>query len=260
MFHIDKDTMIEILNSGKRVDKRGFYEYRKIEIKDNVIPKAEGSAEVKLGNTHVIVGVKMDIGEPFPDTPDEGVLMTNAEFVPLASSDFEPGPPNPESIEVARVVDRAIRESEAIDTKTLCIEEGKKVWMVFVDIYVIDYDGNLIDASSIAALKALMNARFPKLEKNGDEYKVNYDEKTEPLKLNKKPICVTFGKIGKHIIVDTNALEENVMDARLTVGTMEDGLCSMQKGGKNGGGFTPDEVKEIVKKAQELGNEIRKLL
>ncbi len=259
MFHIDKDTMVEILNKGKRVDKRGFYEYRKIEIKKNVIPKAEGSAEVKIGNTNIIVGVKMDIGEPFSDTPDEGVLMTNAEFVPLASSDFEPGPPNPESVELARVVDRAIRESEAIDTKSLCIEAGKKVWLVFVDIYVMNYDGNLIDAASIGAIEALLNARFPKLEKDGDDYKVVYDEKAEPLKLNKKPLCVTFGKIGNHIVVDTNALEETVMDARLTVGTMEGGFCSMQKGGNNGG-FTPDEIKEIVKKAQELGDELRKLL
>ncbi len=259
MFHIDRETMIEIMDNNKRIDKRGFFEYRKIQINKNIIPKAEGSAEVILGNTRVIAGVKMDIGEPFPDTPDEGVLMTNAEFVPLASSEFEPGPPNENAIEVARVVDRAIRESGAIDTKSLCIEPGKKVWLVFVDIYVLDYDGNIIDAASLAALEALLNARFPKLIKEGDDYKVDYETKTEPLKLTKKPLCVTFGKVGNHIFADPSLIEENVMDARLTVGTMEDGLCSMQKGGPNGG-FTPEEVEEIVKKAQELGQKLRELL
>ena len=251
--------MIELLKNNKRIDERGLYDYRKIKINKNVVPKAEGSAEVFLGNTHVIAGVKMDLGTPFPDRPDEGVLITNAEFVPLASPDFEPGSPKPDSIEMARVVDRAIRESKAIDTKSLCIEPGKKVWTIFVDIYVIDYDGNLIDASSIAALEALLNSKFPKITKEGEEYKIDYETKTNSLTLSKKPLCVTFGKIGNYIIVDPTALEEENMDARLTVGSTENELCSMQKGGVNGG-FTPDEIKEIVKKAHEIGNNLRKLL
>ena len=148
IFHVSRESMIELLKNNKRIDERGLYDYRKIKINKNVVPKAEGSAEVFLGNTHVIAGVKMDLGTPFPDRPDEGVLITNAEFVPLASPDFEPGSPKPDSIEMARVVDRAIRESKAIDTKSLCIEPGKKVWTIFVDIYVIDYDGNLIGINS----------------------------------------------------------------------------------------------------------------
>ncbi len=259
IFHVDKESMLELLKENKRIDGRKFDEFRNIKINIGAVPKAEGSAEVFLGKTHVIAGVKMDIGSPFSDRPDEGVLMTNAEFAPLASPDFESGPPGPDSIEMARVVDRAIRESETIDTKSLCIKSGEKVWMIFVDIYIIDYDGNLIDASSIAALAALKNAKFPKLIEEGDDYKIDYEIKTDPLVLKKKPLCVTFGKIGNYIVADPSALEEEVMDARLTVGSTESELCSMQKGGENGG-FTPDEIKEIVKKAKELGDELRKLI
>ena len=62
-----------------------------------------------------LCGVKVGTGEPFEDTPNDGVLTVNAELVPVASPNFEPGPPNEDSIELARVVDRGISESHAID-------------------------------------------------------------------------------------------------------------------------------------------------
>ena len=143
-----------LLEKGKRLDERGLLDTREIKIEQGVIEKAEGSARVLLGKTEVLVGVKVETGEPFPDTPNDGVMTVNAELVPLASPHFEPGPPDENSIELARVVDRGIRESHAIDTEKLCIEPGKKVFVVFVDVYVLNHDGNLIDAAAIAAMAA----------------------------------------------------------------------------------------------------------
>jgi len=91
----------ELMKMGKRVDKRKLDELRPIEFEVGLIPKAEGSARVRLGTTDVIVGVKLDVGEPFPDTPDKGILITNAEFSPIASPEFEPGPPGEDAIELA---------------------------------------------------------------------------------------------------------------------------------------------------------------
>jgi len=263
MISIDKDLIKNIVSNGKRLDNREFDQYRDIIIETNVIPQAEGSARVKIGDTEVIAGVKLDLGEPFPDSGDEGMLMVGAEFVPLASEEFEAGPPSESSIELARVVDRAIRESKCIDMKKLCIKEGEKVWCVFVDIDVIDHDGNLIDASALASVAALMNTKMLKLEKDGENYKVNYEEKTdEPLPLLKKPVNTTFVKIGNAILADPTVQEEDTMDARLTVGTFEeDGeikLCSMQKGGSEG--FTIDEIEKIIDLAEIKGKEIREKL
>src|SRR6266705_3404613 len=122
---------------------------------------------ISRGKRIVLVGVKVQTGPPFPDTPDEGVLTVNAELVPLASPSFEAGPPSEEAIELARVVDRGIRESKAIDMKSLVLQKGKTVQVVYVDIYVLDHDGNLIDAASMAALAALINAKVPKMEMKG---------------------------------------------------------------------------------------------
>ncbi|RLF38033.1 MAG: RNA-binding protein, partial [Thermoplasmata archaeon] len=96
---IKRDYIYRLAEQNKRVDGRDFNEYRKISIETNLIRKAEGSARVKLGNTQVLVGVKLEVGEPYPDSPDKGVLTTSAELIPLASPDFEAGPPDKDAIE-----------------------------------------------------------------------------------------------------------------------------------------------------------------
>jgi len=141
MASIMRDHIINLLREGKRIDGRSFEEYRDLEVRVNVIEKAEGSAWVKLGNTQVLVGIKVDLGEPFPDLPEKGVMTTNVELVPLASPTFEPGPPDENAIELARVVDRGIRESGAIELEKLVIVPGKLVRVVFIDVHVLDHDG-----------------------------------------------------------------------------------------------------------------------
>ena len=143
----------QMLDAGKRIDGRGLEDFREIKVEQGVIQKAEGSAKVLLGKTEVLVGIKIETGEPYPDTPKEGVQTVNTELVPLASPAFEPGPPGENAIEIARIVDRGIRESKAIDTAKLCIEPGKKVFIVFIDVYVLNHDGNLIDAAALAAME-----------------------------------------------------------------------------------------------------------
>ena len=71
---IKRDHIHKLIAKGKRVDGRVWDEYRQISIETNYIETAEGSARVKMGNTDVLVGVKMGVGSPFADTPDRGVL------------------------------------------------------------------------------------------------------------------------------------------------------------------------------------------
>ncbi|MDD3791586.1 MAG: exosome complex protein Rrp42 [Candidatus Bathyarchaeota archaeon] len=247
----------QLIENGKRLDDRGLLDTREIKIEQGIIEKAEGSARVLLGKTEVLVGVKVETGEPFPDTPDDGVMTVNAELVPLASPNFEPGPPDENSIELARVVDRGIRESHAVDTEKLCIESGKKVFVVFVDVYVLNHDGNLIDASAIAAMAALMNTKMPNYEiKDGDlKIKQGYT----PLPMKSHPITVTIGKINNHLIVDPWLEEEAVMDSRITFASNEAGnICAIQKGGNSY--FTPQQILEASKIALDKAVELRKKL
>ena len=58
----------------------------------------------------VIVGVKVGVAAPTPDSPDKGNLMVTAELLPLSSPRFELGPPRFDAIELGRVIDRGVRE------------------------------------------------------------------------------------------------------------------------------------------------------
>jgi len=253
---LQDEYVLNLASKGTRIDSRKPDEFRKITIEKNPIPKAEGSARVKIGDTEILAGVKIDVGQPFPDKLDEGVLMVGAEFSPLASPLFELGPPRENAIELARVIDRGIRESQTIDTKKLCIKEGEKVWMVHVDIHILNHAGNLIDAAALASITALTNARMPQYTKD----KVDYEKKTDKsLPLRFKPVAVTFAKINGNIFMDPVLEEENVMAARLTVTTKEDGnICAIQKGGSTP--LTLDEINKSIEQSIKKGKELRKLI
>lgn len=247
----------QLIEKGKRLDDRGLRDHREIKIEQGLIERAEGSARVFLGKTEVLCGVKVETGEPFPDTPNEGVLTVNAELVPLASPHFEPGPPDENSIELARVVDRGIRESKTIDNEKLCIEPGKKVFVVFVDVYVLNHDGNLIDASALAAMAALINTKMPNYEIKDGELKIK--QGYTPLPLRSHPITITMGKINKTIVIDPQLEEEQVMDSRISLAINDEGnICAIQKGGSSF--FTPQQILEAMKIAQEKAAELRKKL
>jgi exosome complex component RRP42 len=255
---VKKKRIVELLANGKREDERGLTDYRKIELESGVIERAEGSARVRLGKTEVVVGVKIATGTPFSDVPGKGVLTVNAELVPLASPSFEPGPPGEDAVELARVVDRGIRESKAIDLEKLCVEPGKLVFVIFIDVYVLNHDGNLIDASAMAALAALINTKMFKY--TVEDGKIVKKPGYTPLPIINYPIAVTFAKIGDKLILDTELDEEQVMDARLTMTMDKDGkICAIQKGGGSGY-FTTEEISEATKIALKKTEELRKIV
>jgi len=267
---IKRDYFYNLVKNGKRADGRKFDEFRNIEIETGFISKAEGSARVKIGKTQVVAGIKMDIGEPYPDSPEKGVMMTAAELIPLASPDFEAGPPREDAIELARVVDRGIRESEVIGLDKLCIVPGEIIWLVFIDIHIIDFDGNLFDAASLAALAALFNTIVPiermrpnleKLQEKNPSIKIYLEEhqKDYQLPMNEPPISCTSVKFNDVVVLDPSLDEEEIAEVRLTVATDKNGdIRAMQKG--LNGSFTIEEIKKVIKASIDNGKEIRSKL
>ena len=248
---IRRDHIMNLLADGKRIDGRGTSDLRSITFETGLVESADGSARVKIGKTDVIAGVKIVPGTPFPDTPDSGVLTTGAELIPMAHATFESGPPGEDAIELARVVDRGIRESKMVDVSKLCVTPGEKVWMCFIDIYAYDYDGNLFDAANLAAVLALRTAVVP-----GEQYGLG---ENTPLPVTCTPISVTAAKIGNTLILDPNFDEDQISCSRLTVTTDDEGnFRAMQKGGK--GSITLDELRQCLDMAVEKGREIRAII
>lgn len=251
-----KSHVLRAIASDLRFDGRKKEDYREVSIEMGVSGTAEGSARVTIGDTVVIAGVKLGMEKPYPDTPDQGNLMVGVEMLPLSHEDFEPGPPSIESIEMARVVDRCVRESHAIDVKDLCVTPGEQVWSVMCDVCTINNAGNLFDASSLAVAAALYDARLPEVEDGVVNYKKKTDKKL-PLKC--LPIAVTAWKVGDQIILDPLVVEEKASDARLTIGSIDDGkVCALQKGGS--GTLSNEDVATMFDLSLAKGKDLRTAL
>ncbi|TXT62025.1 MAG: Exosome complex component Rrp42 [Promethearchaeota archaeon] len=255
---IEKGYIEENLKKEKRVDGRGLWDYREFDIKTNTIAAAEGSADVLLGDTRILTGIKYDIGEPFPDTPDEGVCTIMAELLPLASPLFERGPPDQQAIELARVVDRGIRHADCVQTKKLCIEPQKAVYILFVDMYVINHSGNMIDCGGVGSLAALISSHIPegRWTENGPEWTGGYITGKDIIK--ELPLPITYGKIGDCIFLDPSLPEQLVCEGFLTISVSSSDITSIQKSGV--ATFTPEEVKMLSKKAFEIADDLRNKL
>ena len=127
-------------------------------------------------------------------------------------------------------------------------------WSAFLEDYP-NYDGNLIDATALGAIAALLKTKVPRYENK----KVIYGEYEKELPLKDVPIAITVTKISDELLVDLGLEEESALDARITISTNEKGdICSLQKGGK--GYFTTEELEKAADLSILKGKELRKLI
>jgi len=180
--------------------------------------------------------------------------MVGAELLQLSSPRFEGGKPGFDAIEVGRIVDRGIRESKYIDFGKLCIKDGEKVWTVFIDIYSINDDGNILDAAGIGAIAALKDARIPKYDEK--EEKVVYGEwTTKKIPLQKDaPLPITFHKIGNRFLIDPTKEEEDIREARITIGSSDGIISSMQKGDEKE--ISIEELNEVLDVVEKIWKDL----
>lgn len=251
--HLRRQQMLDLISVGKRLQGRALDEMRPLEIEVDIIKKANGSAKVKLGDSEVVAGIKVETGEPFEGLENKGALIIQAEVLPIASPHIEPGPPDEDTIELARVVDRGIRESEMLDLDKLVLVPGKIVYTVFVDCSIINTDGNLLDATSYAVVSALLSCKLPVFEIQDD--KVVDTGKTRDPPLTTIPVSITQVRIGNTIILDPTAEEEACMNARITITTnSESCYAAIQKG--FAGGFTIEQIKKAAETARIKGEQV----
>ncbi|KAB1227606.1 Protein ECERIFERUM 7 [Morella rubra] len=235
----EKKFIETALQSDLRIDGRRPFDYRNISIK---FGREDGSAEVQLGQTHVMGFVTAQLVQPYKDRPNEGTLSIFTEFSPMADPSFEPGRPGEAAVELGRVIDRGLRESRAVDTESLCIISGKLVWAVRVDLHILDNGGNLVDAANIAALAALSTFRRPECSLGGEDSQeviVHPPEVREPLPLiiHHLPIAVTFAFFSNEssVVIDPTHHEEAVMGGRMTATlNANNDVCAIQKAGGEG--------------------------
>lgn len=255
IWSVRSDRIVDFVKNGKRIDGRAFDEYRDITVDLNISENAEGSAKVSMGKTITYAGIKFIIGEPYPDSPDEGSISINAETYPISFQGFDNGSNWENPTELARVIDRGIRESKCIDFKELCLVPSESSLVAFCDVYPMNYDGNLFDSGALASIIAFKNVKLPKVE----DKKIIKDEYSGSLKLKNIPILSTFVKVGDKLLVDPSLAEEKAASARFSVSTTDKGhMVAFQKG--MSGSFSLEEINSAIDVAFKRAKDLRKFV
>lgn len=263
VYKLTKKNVQEAMNKGERLDGRKPFEHRDISVEFNISVNAEASVKVKFGKSEVIAGIKMSVGTPYPDHEKEGTMTTGMDLLPMSSPNFEYGQPTIEAVEIARVVDRGIRESRFIDFEKLCIKEGEKAWNINIDLVTINEDGNLIDAGALASVLALLTARLPVFDEvTGRVKSGEFTDTPLPLKLENMPLTNTFYKIGDKLFIDPTREEEDTTDGRLTFEISYNGkeemITAMQKGGAVT--FSIEEVELMAEESTKIFKKMNSLV
>lgn len=226
----EREFIKKAVADKKRIDGRQAYDYRHLKVSFGV---ERGCCQVEVGDTRVMAQVSCQVVEPKQARPADGTLFINVELSPMACPSFEAGRLSDFGVEINRLLERCLKESRCIDTESLCIVAGEKVWEVRVDVHVLNHDGNLVDACSIAAIAGLAHFRRPDITVSGDEITIHPASERDPvpLSVHHMPICVSFAffEQGKFLLVDPTDKEEKVMDGRMVIGMNKHReICTLQ--------------------------------
>lgn len=85
----ERDYIVECITQGCRADGRGLLACRRAITELDVVPQATGSARVRLGETDVFVGVKVELGEPHDAAPDCGRIEFFVDYAPCGTQDID---------------------------------------------------------------------------------------------------------------------------------------------------------------------------
>ncbi|PSN74650.1 hypothetical protein BS50DRAFT_20913 [Corynespora cassiicola Philippines] len=223
----------QALNEQIRLDGRAFDAYRPLEL---TFGDEYGVADVQLGKTRVIARISVDVVAPSPERKFDGIFQIVTEFSPMASPAFEVGRPTDAEVILSRILEKAIRRSNALDTESLCIIAGLKCFALRADVHIIDHDGGLIDASCIAVMAALQHFRRPDVLVEGEKATILSVREREPIPLSilHQPLCVTFSYFeeGEIFLVDANLAEEQVRQGEVIITMNKHGeVCQIAKYG-----------------------------
>ena len=227
-----REFFSKFVDDGIRPDGRPVGRCRPTTIGLDVVSTADSSALVKIGSTTALAGVKLEVMPPKEGVPDQGQLIVQVEMTSLASSNHRPGRFSEEAASIQERISSALQASVAVHLEDLCIDPGRAAWCMYLDIYVLDAAGSLLDAALLAAMACLANMQLPAVTVNDQGNVVlTADSDNAPqqkLQLHSLPLSVTCGTFNGKLLVDPTSEEEALI--KTTVNTILDGNSSLISG------------------------------
>lgn len=138
--------------------------------------------------------------------------MPNVHYVAGATAQTRPGPPSEAVQALTARVKSSLDCLELIDLITLQPLEGL-VWTLYVDIAVLNDDGNVWDALWLSLVSALEDTLLPKLELDAEASVVSIKSEAQtPLQLRLRPLPLSYGHLKEKecLLVDPSATETNL--------------------------------------------------
>ncbi|PWN46913.1 putative RRP45-exosome complex exonuclease [Violaceomyces palustris] len=194
-------TEVEFLNQslsrGLRLDGRGFYKCRDIKVR---FGDELGCVNVWIGSTRVSTSVRATLVPPRADRPYEGFLQITTDISPMAGSEYDMGGGASSSARARevlfdRLVEKAVRRTEAVDREALCVVAGEQVWNIHLTVHLLADTGAALDAAVLSSMISLRHFRRPDYTiENGNEVRLySVEERVPvPLAIHHTPLCVTF--------------------------------------------------------------------
>lgn len=223
----------ELIINGKRLDGRMPDELRDIRIEVGYIKNAVGSAYIEWGNNKIVAAVygpKEALPKHIQD-PERAIIKCRYTMSPFSSlEEHGRSGPNRRSTEISKVTKEVFENVIMLD----------KYPGSAIDIYVevLQGDGGTRAAGITAAAVAVAASGIP---------------------MTDLPFGVSFGKVGEHVILDLNKIEDNYSDADMpiAISPRTGDILLLQMDGT----LTKDDIKKgmaMVNKAGEIISKIQR--
>jgi len=216
------EEKMKLIVNGKRLDGRNFEELRPIEMRLDMVSRANGSAYVRFGSTIAIASV-FGPRELFPrhlQQPETGIIRCRYNMAPFSVEERKHPGPDRRSIEISKVTRLALEP-------TIFLEDFPKAG---IDVYIeiLQADGSTRVAGINAASLALTDAGIP---------------------MRDLVAACSVGKIDGHIAVDLAGDEDKNSEADIAFAMLpsKGKVTLLQMDGI----LTKQELKEALKLAKE---------
>ncbi|XP_046802172.1 exosome complex component RRP45 isoform X1 [Lucilia cuprina] len=231
----ERNFILQAVKQNQRLDGRKNDEFRPIKINYGA---DWGSVLVAMGETKVLAQVSSELGVPKAVRPNEGMMHINVELGPMAAPHFEVGRNSELTVQLNRVLERTFRESRCLDLESLCIQSEERVWILRVDLNVLNHEGNLFDCCSVATLCALMHFRRPEVSIVDDDVIIHTAAEKDPLPMvmHHYPVCVSYCTFddGRIAVADPTIMEERTSESQMIFGINSfRELCCLNLGGSS---------------------------
>ncbi|XP_076751457.1 exosome complex component Rrp42 isoform X2 [Xylocopa sonorina] len=229
-----------------------------MEIETKLMPQTHGSSRLRIGNTDILVGIKVELDVPNADKPYEGKLEFFVDCSATATPAFEGKGGDDLATEISNTLTVAYQTRNCLDLRSLCILPHKKCWKIFADVLILQCGGNLFDAVGIAVKAALSSTEIPKITAatlDGEEPDIQLsDDAYDCIQLDTRnyPVIVTLCKIGDNFIVDPTSEEEVCSASSIVMSILPNGkVSSLIKLGY--GSIQPTTFNKMLQVGQNIG-------